>query len=138
MSSQRRRPTKAEIEAVISANERIAASATAALATADQFVSEMIPHPPQRRVRVKPPTKRPTVQMEPPSIWQVGNRMISPPRPQTQQEFDGWWWAYHKDEPFSSMPEQQWRAIGAYLRECATAMSFNATAKLHRRRTNAF
>jgi len=84
------------------------------------------------RPRHRAPAERPIIEMAP-NIWCVGEQCIRPPTPATQQEFDAYWWAFYKEEPFLSMGEQQWRAVGTYFRDWAAAHSFSLTS-LHRRR----
>jgi hypothetical protein len=89
--------------------------------------------------RNKPPAERAKIVVES-NIWSLAGvecnevgACIAPPQPQGQQEFDAYWWSYHKEEPFLSMPEKQWRAIGAYFKQYASEHSFSLTT-LYRRR----
>lgn len=82
--------------------------------------------------RHRPPKQRAVIELEPASIWLVGDKTMKPPQPATQVDFDAIWWAFYKDEPFVSMGESQWRAVGAYLQQWARDHEFQMT-RLYRR-----
>jgi len=92
-------------------------------------------HPTRKRTRAPAPADVPRLQIYD-NIWCISSsngrsRCLQPPEPATQLAFDATWWVYYKDEPFISMPDAQWTAVGQYLRQWAQDHAFTY-AKLRR------